>query len=80
VVQEHTAPTNGRFVEVVGNYQPTATPKIFEVKEDRIQHWISVGAKPSDTVASLLKRNGFKDMDQYIEPKNKKATKKKEDK
>ena len=80
VVQEHTAPTNGRFVEVIGFYRPTNDPKVFEVQEDRIQYWISVGAQPSDTVASLLKRNGMKNMDQYIAPRKKQAKKKKEDK
>lgn len=77
VVQEHTAPTKGRFVEVLGYYRPADNPKVFKVDIDRVKHWISVGAQPSDTVASLLKRDGLDGMDKFIEPRNKKAKKKK---
>ncbi len=77
VIQEHTAPIKGRFVEVIGHYRPADTPKVFEVDFDRVKHWLSVGAQPSDTVASLLKRNGVEGMDKFIDPRNKQAKKKK---
>lgn len=75
VVAEHTAPVQGKCVEILGFYNP-ADNKKFEVKEDRIQYWMSVGAKPSDTVASLLKANGMSGMDDFISPRDKNRKKK----
>jgi len=76
VVAEHTAPIQGKFAEVLGFYNPIENPKQLEYKEDRIKYWISVGAQPTDTVASLLKSAGVEGMDQYIAPKDKKRPKK----
>lgn len=77
VVQEHTAPIKGRFVDNLGFYRPAEDPKVFQVDMEKINHWLSVGAQPSDTVAGLLKRQGVEGMDKYIEPRNKQAKKKK---
>jgi small subunit ribosomal protein S16 len=77
VVQEHTSPIKGRFVEALGFYRPAEDPKVFNVDVDRVKHWISVGAQPSDTVAVLLKKQGLEGMDKFIEARNKKAKKKK---
>jgi small subunit ribosomal protein S16 len=71
VVAEKTAPIKGRFVEILGYYNPSEGKK-FEFKKDRVEYWISVGARPSDTVASLLKRNGLDGMDDFIAPRTKK--------
>ena len=49
-------PRDGRFIEVVGWYDPKKTGKNFGLKLDRIEHWASHGAKLSETVASLVKR------------------------
>lgn len=57
---------------------PSAQPKVFNIKKDRVDHWLKMGALPSDTVAVLLKKEGFADMDKYMEPRNKKRSKKKE--
>lgn len=76
VVQEHTAPIKGRFVEEIGYYRPTTPDKPFTIDSERVKHWISVGARPSDTVATLLKKQGFEGMEQYMEPRNKKRKKK----
>lgn len=78
VVQEHTAPIKGKFVEILGHYRPAENPKVFSVDKEKVQHWISVGAQPSDTMAVLLKQQGVEGMDQFIEPRNKKAKKKKQ--
>lgn len=78
VVQEHTNAPSGKAVEIVGDYMPTMDPKIFRYDAERIKYWISVGAQPSDRVASLLKADGMSDMDQYIGPRQKKRKKKKE--
>lgn len=75
VVAEHSAPVQGKFVEIVGSYNPSENKKL-EFKKDRIEYWVSVGAKPSDTVASLLKAKGFDNMDQYIGRRDLKRPKK----
>ena len=54
VVTEKTRPRNGRFVEIVGTYDPLKTPALIELKRDRVDYWISKGAQPSDTVRSFL--------------------------
>lgn len=50
---------DGRFLEVIGTYNPISSPEKVELKHDRIEYWISNGAQMSDTVRSLLKRHGF---------------------
>lgn len=76
VVQEHTAPIKGKFVEELGYYKPTAPDKPFTINGERVKYWISVGARPSDMVATLLKKQGFEGMEQYMEPRNKKRKQK----
>ena len=66
VVAEHTAPVKGRFVEKLGYYKPTENSKALSVNQDRIDYWISVGAKPSETVARLLAKEGKKEMEKYF--------------
>jgi small subunit ribosomal protein S16 len=78
VVQEHTAPIKGKFVEVLGVYRPTSNPKEIKIDLDRAKYWVSVGARPSDTVAVLLRKEGVENMDKFIEPRNKQRKKKKE--
>lgn len=79
VVQEHTAPIKGKFVEEIGYYRPTTPEKPFNINSERVKYWISVGARPSDTVATLLKKQGFEGMEQYMEPRDKKRKKKGQD-
>ncbi len=78
VVAEHSAPIKGKFIEVLGHYIPNRDPKVFEYNEEKIREWISKGAKPTDTVASLLKNAGVTGMESYIDPRNKNRKKKKE--
>ena len=59
VVAEHSRPTDGKFVEVVGTYNSIASDKPLSVKKDRVEYWVSKGAKPSNTVAKLLNKVGF---------------------
>jgi small subunit ribosomal protein S16 len=47
---------DGRFIEQIGVYDPTRTPVEFRYDSERMKHWISVGAQPSDTVRELLKK------------------------
>ena len=58
VVAELTSPRDGKFVEVIGFYNPRTEPETVTIKEERALHWLSVGAQPSDAVARLLKNNG----------------------
>ena len=48
---------DGRYIEDVGIYDPTKTPERIELKADRLEHWLKAGAKPSQTVAMILKRS-----------------------
>ncbi len=57
VVIEKERARDGRAVEVVGFYNPVAKPATVNLKHDRIDYWVKNGAKPSDTVARLLKSN-----------------------
>ena len=58
VVTEASARRDGRFVEVLGTYEPQAVRKEEELKLklDRVEYWKSVGAKASDTAASLIRK------------------------
>ena len=78
VVAEKARAVKGKFLEKVGSFNPTVNPKEFTYDLDRINHWIKNGAKPSDTLASLLKRDGVKDMDKFIGPRDRKRKRTKE--
>ncbi len=54
VVIEKSRPRNGRFVEVVGTYDPLKKPAEVRLNADRIKYWLGCGAQPSDTVRSFL--------------------------
>lgn len=54
VVIDKQRARNGRFVEIVGTYNPRTTPASIELKQERIQYWVSKGAQPSDTVQRLI--------------------------
>ncbi len=62
VVAENTAPRDGRFIEKVGTYNPLLPkdhPERVVLKEERIRHWLSVGAKPTDRVLRFLDAAGL---------------------
>jgi small subunit ribosomal protein S16 len=56
VVANSEAPRDGKFLEVVGTYDPMKSPAEIKIKQDRVQAWLERGAQPSDTVKSLLGR------------------------
>ena len=56
VVADARSPRDGKFIEIIGHYNPVQQPKVLEIKGDRARYWLSVGAQPSDTVAYLLKK------------------------
>ena len=57
VVADSRSPRDGKFIEIIGTYDPKKTGHNSTLKLDRIDHWISKGAQPSDTVRSLIKKN-----------------------
>ena len=67
VVAEHSDRVKGRYVERVGLYDPIVNPKVFEFDQAKIEEWMKKGAKPSSTLARLLKGAGVKNMDAYID-------------
>jgi small subunit ribosomal protein S16 len=56
VVADKRSPRDGKFIEIVGTYDPKKAGQNSTLKLDRIEHWISKGAQPSDTVRSLIKK------------------------
>lgn len=54
VVAESSAARDGSFVEVLGHYYPRATPAKVEIDRERVEYWISKGARPSNTVRTLM--------------------------
>jgi small subunit ribosomal protein S16 len=59
VVAESVSPRDGRFIEILGNYDPKKDPPEVKVKEERVREWLSKGAKPTLTVSQLLKKKGI---------------------
>ena len=57
VVADSRATRDGRFVEVLGHYDPRPDPAVVKIDTERANYWLSKGAQPSDTVRSLLKRS-----------------------
>jgi len=56
VVADSRSPRDGKFIEIIGTYDPKKTGLNSTLKLDRVEHWISKGAQPSDTVRSLIKK------------------------
>ena len=54
VVQDSRKPRDGRFVESLGHYDPLTEPATFNVDSERVKHWLSHGAKPTETVHRFL--------------------------
>ena len=54
VVAESSAPRDGKFIEIVGTYNPLTTPSTINLKSDRINYWKGVGAQPTDRVKRLI--------------------------
>lgn len=59
VVADSESPRDGRFIEIIGHYNPRTDPPTIDIKADRAQYWLSVGAQPSDSAAQLLKKVGI---------------------
>ena len=58
VVTDSESPRDGKYLENVGTYDPVNTPNRLTLKTERVQYWLGKGATPTDTVKSLLKKEG----------------------
>ena len=58
IVAESTSPRDGRFIEMIGQYYPRQGDKAVQLNAERANYWLDVGAQPSDTVRSLLRKAG----------------------
>jgi len=63
VVADKESPRDGRFLEIVGHYNPRTEPSTISVEEDRVYDWMSKGAQPSDSVKKIFSTVGL--MDRY---------------
>ncbi|EGK58966.1 30S ribosomal protein S16 [Centipeda periodontii DSM 2778] len=70
VVADSRAPRDGRFIEILGNYDPSKQPAVVSIDEDKAIDWMKKGAQPTDTVRNLLSKNGT--MAKFAEAKRQK--------
>ena len=59
VVADSRAPRDGRFIEIVGRYNPRSEPSLIEFDEAKVKEWLAKGVQPSETVSRLLKVKGL---------------------
>ena len=59
VVADSRSPRDGRFIEEIGTYNPMLEPSEFKVDADKVREWMKNGAQPTDTVKTLLKKEGI---------------------
>ena len=55
VAADSRSPRDGRFIEIIGTYEPRSDPSVVKIDRDKAQKWISQGAQPTEVVAKLLK-------------------------
>jgi small subunit ribosomal protein S16 len=60
VVADSESPRDGKFLEILGNYDPNHNPAAVVLKEERVRQWLAKGAKPTLTVSQLLAKKGIK--------------------
>ena len=70
VVADSRAPRDGRFIEILGNYDPNKQPAVVSIDEAKAIDWMNKGAQPTDTVKNLLSKQGI--MAKFAEAKAKK--------
>ena len=60
VAADSRSPRDGKFIEIVGRYNPQTEPSTIELDEDRVKDWLSKGAQPTEPVQRLLKIKGIR--------------------
>ena len=76
VAADSRSPRDGRFIEVVGTYNPIKNPAEITIKEERVLSWLNDGAEPTETVRSILSKQGVMKKFADSKKKSKKVTKK----
>ncbi len=69
VASDSRSPRDGRFIEIIGYYDPTRQPAEVKIDEEKALKWLSEGAQPSDTVRNLFSKQGL--IKKHTESKNK---------
>jgi small subunit ribosomal protein S16 len=59
VIADSRSPRDGKFIEIVGRYNPQTDPSTIELNEDKVKDWLSKGAQPTESVQKLLKIQGI---------------------
>jgi small subunit ribosomal protein S16 len=59
VAADSRSPRDGKFIEIVGRYNPQTEPSLIEIDEEKARRWLSNGAQPTETVSRLLKAKGI---------------------
>jgi small subunit ribosomal protein S16 len=70
VVADSRAARDGAFVDIIGNYNPRTEPETVVIKEERALHWLSQGAKPTNTTARLLGKAGILEKFKLVKEKS----------
>lgn len=73
VAADARSPRDGRFLEVVGTYNPITNPAEIKIDEEKVVYWLNNGAQPTETVRNILSKEGI--MKKFAENKTKKAGK-----
>jgi small subunit ribosomal protein S16 len=73
VVADSRSPRDGKFIEILGHYEPVRQPKVLNIKQDRARHWLSHGAQPSETVVHLFKQANIVDSEGQLLPESETA-------
>lgn len=68
VAADSKSPRDGRFIETVGTYDPLTDPPTIRVKQERVEHWLGVGAQPTDSVKQVLQAAGVLGRDGKLAP------------
>ena len=61
VAVDRHSPRDGKFIEVIGHYNPLTDPATFDVNEEKVLKWLTRGAQPTETVRKLLQKSGIID-------------------
>ena len=69
VAADSRSPRDGRFIEIIGTYEPRAEPSVVNIDTDKAVHWLTEGATPTDTVQKLLQISGALDAFKAANPK-----------
>ncbi len=69
VAADSHSPRNGRFIEIIGTYEPRIEPSLIKIDNDRALHWLQNGAQPTERVEKLLKISGAWDVFQSTKKK-----------